>query len=204
MSDEQLRDEVMTLFLAGHETTANALAWTWYLLSQNPEVEAKLHAELDAVLAGNLPTVDDVQKLTYTEKVLTESMRLFPPVWVMGRRAVSSYKAGGFYVPAGSIVLLSQYVIHHDERHYADPEKFDPERWTPEARAARPKYSYFPFGGGPRLCIGEQFAWMEGILLIATLAQKWKLRLVPGHPVAPQPLITLRPKHGMRMTLELR
>ena len=204
MSDEQLRDEVMTLFLAGHETTANALAWTWYLLSQNPEVEAKLHAELDRVLGGRLPTVDDVQELSYTEKVLTESMRMFPPVWVMGRRAVSSYKAGGYYVPAGAIVLLSQYVIHHDERYYAEPEKFDPERWTPEARAARPKYSYFPFGGGPRLCIGEQFAWMEGILLIATLAQKWKLRLVPGHPVAPQPLITLRPRHGMKMTLELR
>ena len=202
MSDEQLRDEVMTLFLAGHETTANALTWTWYLLSQHPEIEARMHAEVDSVLDGRLATVDDVARLTYTEMVLAEAMRLYPPVWVMGRRAVSGYKVGKFYVPAKSIILLSQYVMHHDERYYPEPERFDPERWTPEARAARPKYSYFPFGGGPRMCIGEQFAWMEGILLIATLAQKWKMRLVPGHPVKMQPLITLRPKHGMRMTIE--
>lgn len=204
MSDEQLRDEVMTLFLAGHETTANALTWTWYLLSANPEVEAKLHAEIDSALQGELPTVDDVARLTYTEMVFTEAMRLYPPVWVMGRRAVSGYKVGKYYVPARSIILLSQYVIHHDERYYPEPEKFDPERWRPEARATRPKYAYFPFGGGPRMCVGEQFAWMEGILLIATLAQKWKMRLVPGHPIKMQPLITLRPKHGMRMMIEKR
>jgi cytochrome P450 len=204
MSDEQLRDEVMTLFLAGHETTANALTWTWYLLSEHPEIEARMHAEIDSVLQGRLATVDDVERLTYTEMVFTEAMRLYPPVWVMGRRAVSGYKAGKYYVPAKSIILLSQYVIHHDERYYPEPEKFDPERWTPEARAGRPKYAYFPFGGGPRMCIGEQFAWMEGILLIATLAQSWKLRLVPGHPVKLQPLITLRPKHGMKMTIEKR
>jgi cytochrome P450 len=204
MSDEQLRDEVMTLFLAGHETTANALTWTWYLLSQNPDVEARLHAEIDSVLQGKLPTVDAVEQLTYTERVFTEAMRLYPPVWVMGRRAVSGYKVGKYYVPARAIILLSQYVMHHDERYYSEPEKFDPDRWTPEAKAKRPKYAYFPFGGGPRMCIGEQFAWMEGILLIATLAQKWKMRLVPGHPVKMQPLITLRPKHGMRMTIEKR
>ena len=204
MSDEQLRDEVMTLFLAGHETTANALTWTWYLLSQHPEVEAKMHAEIDSALQGRLPAMDDAGRLTYTEMVLTEAMRLYPPVWVMGRRAVSSYKVGKYYVPAGAIILLSQYVMHHDERYYPEPDRFDPDRWTPGARAALPKYAYFPFGGGPRLCIGEQFAWMEGILLIATLAQKWKMRLVPGHPVKLQPLITLRPKHGMRMTLERR
>ena len=204
MSDEQLRDEVMTLFLAGHETTANALTWTWYLLAEHPEVEARLHAEIDSVLKGNLPTVEDVGRLTYTEMVFAEAMRLYPPVWVMSRRAVSSYKVGKYYVPAGSIILLSQYVMHHDERYYPEPEKFDPARWTTEARAARPKYAYFPFGGGPRMCIGEQFAWMEGILLIATLAQKWKLRLVAGHTVKMQPLITLRPKHGMRMTIERR
>jgi cytochrome P450 len=204
MSDEQLRDEVMTLFLAGHETTANALTWTWYLLSQHSEIEARMHAEIDSTLQGKLPTVDDVERLTYTEMVLTESMRLYPPVWVMGRRAVSGYKVGKYYVPAKSIILLSQYVMHHDERYYPEPEKFDPERWTPEARAARPKYAYFPFGGGPRMCIGEQFAWMESILIIATLAQRWKLRLVPGHPVKLQPLITLRPKHGMKMTIEKR
>jgi cytochrome P450 len=204
MSDEQLRDEVMTLFLAGHETTANALTWTWYLLSANLDVEAKLHAEIDSALEGKLPTVDDVARLPYTEMVFTEAMRLYPPVWVMGRRAVSGYKVGKYYVPARSIILLSQYVMHHDERYYPEPEKFDPERWRPEARATRPKYAYFPFGGGPRMCVGEQFAWMEGILLIATLAQEWKLRLVPGHPIKMQPLITLRPKHGMRMTIEKR
>src|ERR1044071_5570531 len=204
MSDEQLRDEVMTLFLAGHETTANALTWTWYLLSEHPEVEARLHAEIDSVLQGKLPTVADVERLTYTEMVFAEAMRLYPPVWVMSRRAVSSYKVGKYYVPARSIILLSQYVMHHDERYYPEPERFDPDRWTPEAKARRPKYAYFPFGGGPRMCVGEQFAWMEGILLIATLAQQWKLRLVPGHPVKLQPLITLRPKHGMRMTIESR
>lgn len=204
MSDEQLRDEVMTLFLAGHETTANALTWTWYLLSQHPEIEAKFHAEIDSVLKGRLPVVDDVQHLVYTERVFTEAMRLYPPVWVMSRRAVSACKIGGYHIPAKSILLLSQYVIHHDERFYAEPEKFDPDRWTAEARKARPKYAYFPFGGGPRLCIGEQFAWMEGIMLLATIAQTWKLRLAPDQQVKPQPLITLRPKYGMRMMIERR
>jgi cytochrome P450 len=204
MSDDQLRDELMTLFLAGHETTANALAWTWYLLSQNPGVEAKLHSEIDRVLDGRPPSAEDVPRLEYTEMVLTESMRCYPPVWVMGRRSVGSYKVGEYTIPAGSIVLLSQYVMHHDERYYPEPFKFDPERWAPGARAARPKYSYFPFGGGPRLCIGEQFAWMEGILIIATLAQRWKLRKVTSQPVQLQPLITLRPKNGIRMAIEAR
>jgi len=204
MSDEQLRDELMTLFLAGHETTANALAWTWYLLSQNPEVEARLHTELDQVLDGRVPSFEDTPRLDYTERVLTESMRSYPPVWVMGRRAVGSYKVGEYTIPAGSIVLLSQYVMHHDEHYYPEPFKFDPERWTPEARATRPKYSYFPFGGGPRLCIGEQFAWTEGILIIATLARRWKLRTVSSQPVQLQPLITLRPKNGIRMAVEPR
>jgi cytochrome P450 len=202
MSDEQLRDEVMTLFLAGHETTANALAWTWYLISQHPEVEARLNAELQSVLAGRLPTVDDVHRLHYTEMVLTEAMRCYPPVWVMGRRSLGSYKVGDYTIPAGSIVLLSQYVMHHNERYYPEPFKFDPERWTPEARSDRPKHAYFPFGSGPRLCIGEQFAWMEGILIIATIAQRWKMRLVSGHPIQMQPLITLRPRHGIKMKIE--
>lgn len=204
MSDEQLRDEAMTLFLAGHETTANALAWTWYLLSQNPEAEAKLHAELDSLLGGRLPSVDDVPRLVYTEMVMAEAMRCYPPVWVMGRRALATYKVGDYTIPAGSIVLLSQYVMHHNEKYYPDPDRFDPERWTAEARAARPKHAYFPFGSGPRLCIGEQFAWMEGILIIATLAQQWRMRMVENHPVKMQPLITLRPRHGLRMTLERR
>jgi len=204
MSDDQLRDEVMTLFLAGHETTANALTWTWYLLSQNPDVESKLHAEIDTVLGGRLPTFEDVPNLKYIEMIMTEAMRLYPPVWVMGRRSISGIKIGGYYIPPKSIILLSQYAIHHDKRFYPEPEKFNPERWTSEQAKSLPKMAYFPFGGGPRLCIGEQFAWMEGILLIAAIAQKWKLRLVPGHKVELQPLITLRPKHGMKMTLEPR
>lgn len=204
MTDEQLRDEAMTIFLAGHETTANALTWTWLLLSQHPEVEAKLHAEIDGVLAGRLPTTDDLPKLVYTEKVFAESMRLYPPVWTLGYRAVNNVEIGGYELPAGAVVLMSQYVAHHDPRYFPDPFRFSPERWTPEARLARPKFSYFPFGGGPRVCIGEPFAWMEGILLIATLAQRWMMRLLPGHQVALQPLITLRPKNGLPMTLKRR
>jgi cytochrome P450 len=204
MSDEQLRDEVMTIFLAGHETTANALTWTWYLLSQNPEAEAKLHEEVDRVLAGRLPEFEDVAQLKYTEMVLSESMRLFPPAWALGRLAMESFEIGGYVVPKKSLVLMSQYVMHRDPRYFADPFRFDPERWTPEARESRPQFSYFPFGGGPRRCIGEGFAWMEGILLIAAIAQQWQMRLVPNHPVALKPVITLRPKHGMKMTLTRR
>lgn len=204
MTDKQVRDESLTLFLAGHETTANALTWTWYLLSQHPAVEAKLHAEIDTVLADRLPTADDVPQLPYTRMVLAESMRLYPPAWVIGRRALENYEIPPYQIPANSLLLLSPYVMQRDPRYYVNPDVFDPERWTPEAQAQRPKYAYFPFGGGPRQCIGEAFAWMEGVLLIATLAQRWRLRLVPGHPVVPQPLVTLRAKHGMRMTVEQR
>ena len=202
MTDEQVRDEAMTIFLAGHETTANALTWTWYLLSQHPEVEAKLHTEIERVLGGRLPEVADVPELRYTEMILAEAMRLYPPAWAIGRLAIKDYEVGGYTIPKKSLVLLSQYVMHRDTRFYTEPERFDPERWTPQAREARPQYAYFPFGGGPRRCIGEGFAWMEGILLIATLAQKWRLHLVPGHPVEPQPLVTLRTKYGMKMSLE--
>lgn len=204
MTDEQLRDEVMTIFLAGHETTANALTWTWYLLSQHAEVEAKLHEEIAAVLDGRAPTVDDLPALRYTEMVLAEAMRLYPPAWILGRRALADYEVGGYRVPAGSLILMSQFAMHRDPRYFPDPERFDPERFAPEAKAARPQFAYFPFGGGPRRCIGEGFAWMEGTLLIATLAQRWRLRLVPNHPIALRPVVTLRPKHGMRMTLERR
>ena len=204
MTDRQVRDEAITIFLAGHETTANALTWTWYLLSQNPAAEEKLHAEIDAVLGGRLPTTDDVPQLKYTEMVMAESMRLFPPAWAIGRMAVEDYTVGGYVVPKGALMLLSPYAMHHDARFYPDPERFDPERWTPEAREARPPYSYFPFGGGQRRCIGEGFAWMEGILLIATIAQHWRMRLVPNHPIELRPVITLRPKHGMRMTVHKR
>jgi cytochrome P450 len=205
MTDEQLRDEALTIFLAGHETTANALAWTWYLLSQNPDAEAKLHAELDAVLAGGrLPTVEDLPQLRYTEMVLAESMRLYPPAWTIGRLAVREYAVGDYVAAEGTLVLVSQYVMHRDPRFFPEPLRFDPERWTPEAKEARPPYAYFPFGGGARRCIGEGFAWMEGTLIIAAIARRWRMRLVPDHPVVTHPRMTLRAKHGIRMTMEER
>jgi cytochrome P450 len=203
MSDLQLRDEAMTVFLAGHETTANALTWTWYLLSGSPEVEARLHAEVDSLGSAALG-MDDVARLPYTRMVLAESMRLYPPAWALGRRAKAACEMGGYPVPARAIVIASPYVVHRDARWFPHPERFDPERWRAERAAERPKFSYFPFGGGTRVCIGEQFAWTEGILLLATIARLWRFRLVAGHPVALQPIITLRPKHGMRMIAELR
>jgi cytochrome P450 len=204
MTDEQVRDEAMTLFLAGHETTANALAWAWHLIAEHPEVEAKLHAEIDSVLQGRLPTYEDFPRLKYAEMVMAEAMRLYPPAWIIGRRALVDHEIGGYLIPAKSLVLMSQYVVHRDARWFPEPERFDPARWTPEAKELRPKFSYFPFGGGTRVCIGEAFAWTEGVLVIATLAQAWRMKSVAGHAVAPQPMITLRPKGGMMMSLERR
>lgn len=204
MSDQQVRDEAMTIFLAGHETTANALTWTWFLLSQHPRAEARLHAELAAVLAGRPPTLADLDHLPYTRMVFSEALRLYPPAWIIGRMAIAPFTVGAYTLPAGATLLLSPWATHRDARWFPDPERFDPDRWAPEAQAARPKFAYFPFGGGPRVCIGEPFAWMEGVLVLATLAQHWWLRLTPGHPVALAPGITLRPKHGMRMRLERR
>jgi cytochrome P450 len=203
-SRQSLRDQVITIFLAGYETVANALSWTWYLLSQNPEGEAKLHHELDSVLKGGLPAVDDVPRLRYTENVIAESLRLYPPAWAMGRYARDDFALGGYFLPARTTVLISQFVTHRDPRFFPDPLRFDPDRFTSEGKAQRAKFSYFPFGAGTRQCIGESFAWMEGELILATLAQKWRLRLVPGHRVEPQPLITLRPKYGMMMQIEPR
>jgi cytochrome P450 len=202
MSDLQLRDETMTAFLAGHETTANALAWTWYLLARNPGVERELHRELDTVLAGRLPSPADYPRLPYTEMVLSESMRLCPPAWGVGRFALEEVRIGDWTVPKKSLVVLSQWVTHRDPRFWPDPERFDPLRFTAEARAARPKMAYFPFGAGPRICIGESFAWMEGVLLLATIAQQW--RFEQGPDVDPVALITLRPKQKMRMTVRVR
>ncbi len=204
MTDTQVRDEALTLFLAGHETTANALTWTWYLLSQNPECEARVHEEIDAVLQGRVPEMTDLPQLRYTEMVFAEAMRLYPPAWAIGRMAKAPFELGGTKIAAKSICIVSPYVLQRDPRWFADPERFDPERWTPEAREARPKFSYFPFGGGARVCIGERFAWMEGVILIAAVAQKWKLRLAEGQRVEPLPLITLRTKYGMRMKVEPR
>lgn len=204
MTDKQVRDECMTLFLAGHETTANALTWTWYLLSQHPEVEAKFHDEIDSLLAGRLPNFEDVPKLKYTTMIFAEAMRLYPPAWTLGRQVLNDYPLGKFVARKGAIILMSQYVMHHTERYYPEPFQFDPERWTEEAQAARPKFSYFPFGGGSRLCIGEPFAWTEGALLLATIAQHWQMRLAAGHPVEPRPIVTLRPKYGMKMLVQKR
>ncbi|MFN2635415.1 MAG: cytochrome P450 [Gemmatimonadaceae bacterium] len=203
MTNVQLRDEAMTIFLAGHETTANALTWTWYLLSQDPEVENRFHREVDA-LGNRLPGPEDLPSLPYTRMILAESMRLYPPAWAIGRRAIDRYEAGGYVIPARSMVLMSQYITHRDSRFYRDPERFDPDRWRPEAIAGRPKFSYFPFGGGSRICIGEQFAWMQGILVLATLGQSWRARYLGAAPPQLNPMITLRPKGGLRMLIERR
>ena len=206
MSDQQIRDEALTLFLAGHETTANALMWTWYLLSENPGVAAKFYDEVDHVLQGRLPTFDDLPRLKYTEGVFAEALRLYPPAWVIGRRVKTEYAIGAYKIPARAILMISPWVVHRDPRWFPDPERFDPERWAEGSfeNENRPKFSYFPFGGGTRVCIGERFAWMEGILLLAAIAQKWRFKLVPGHPVATNALITLRAKHGMQMVAEQR
>ena len=208
MTDLQLRDEAMTIFLAGHETTANLLTWAAWLVATHPSVEAALHSEIDAVLGGpvggRLPTAADLDRLPYTRSVVAESMRLYPPAWILGRRAIDAFEIGGFHVPARTIILMSQYLVHRDPRWWPEPDVFMPERWTDDAAAARPKMAYFPFGAGTRVCIGEQFAWMEAMLLLATIAQHWRLRPVPGHRVDVQPLITLRPRHGMPMIAQRR
>ena len=206
MTDRQLRDEAMTILLAGHETTANALVWAFYLLSQHPDVERRLHDELDALGSAALGAAD-VARLPYTRAVLAETMRLYPPAWIVGRRAMQEYQLGPYTLAPRTIVLMSQWVMHRDPRWWPEADRFTPERWLEAGSAhdsARPKFSYFPFGAGPRICIGEQFAWMEGILALATIARRWRLRLVPGHRVVPKPIVTLRAKHGMRMTAHRR
>lgn len=203
MSDRQVRDEAMTIFLAGHETTAVALSWTWYLLSRHPRVAATLREELDRVLGGRLPTGDDVPALTYTRMVLSESMRLFPPAWILGREATEDMELAGWEIPRGATVLTPPWVVHRDPRWWPEPRAFRPERWA-EEDPARPRYAYLPFGAGSRICIGEHFAWMEGALLLATLAARWRPALVPGPRIVPRPLITLRPRNGIRMRLDPR
>jgi cytochrome P450 len=204
MTDKQLRDESITLFLAGHETTANALSWTWWLLAQNPAAEKKLHAELDGVLSGKAPTLDDVAKLKYTENVLTESLRLYPPAWGTARVAIEEHEIGGYKVPKGTGISLTQWTMHRDPRWFDAPEEFRPERWEDGLAKRLPRFAYFPFGGGPRQCIGNTFALMEATLVLATTAQRYRFRLVAGHPVVPLPSITLRPRHGIRAVLEAR
>jgi cytochrome P450 len=243
MSDEQIRDEVLTIFLAGYETVANGLTWTWYLLSQNPEVEARLHAELDAVLGipttnpsfrpeaqrseaaaekpgvpgelarwggkpaslpqltHRLPALADYPALRYTEQVFAESMRLYPPAWAMGRMSTKPVTLGPYRIPPGAHFFFSQYIMGRDPQYFPDPLRFDPNRFTPEAKAARPKFTYFPFGAGPRQCIGESFAWMEGVFSIATIASRWRMRYLDPAPPTPQAKITLRPRDPLRMQL---
>jgi cytochrome P450 len=204
MSDQQLRDEIIGLFLAGHETTANTLSWLWYLLAQHPEVEARMLAELDEVLGGRAPTVADLAQLHYTEMVLQETLRLFPPIWFMSREAAHDTEIMGYHVPAGTSMVLCPWVMHRDPRYYDNPEAFIPERWDGDLPKQLPRFAYFPFGGGHRLCLGQSFASMEVVLLVATIAPKFRLNLVPGHPVITQPLVTLRPRHGIKVTLAKR
>ncbi len=199
MTDVQVRDELLTLFLAGHETTAVALTWIWYLLSQNPKVQAKMHEEIDSVLGIRAPSLDDLPNLPYTNAVFAEGLRLYPPAWAIARRALEDVQLGEYLVPKGNIVLLCTFVTHRDPRWYSEPEEFWPDRWL-EENLERPKFAYFPFGGGARVCIGERFAGMEGPLLLAAIAQKWRFTHEPGHVVEPRAQLTLRPRYGMRMT----
>lgn len=199
-TERDLRDQVVSVFLAGYETMAIALTWTWYLLSQNEYARDRMYAEVD-LLQGRLPTYDDLTRLKYTEMVLAESMRLYPPAWAMGRLALDDFELGPYRLPKGTTVLMSQFITQRDPRYFPEPLRFDPERHTPEAKAKRARFSYFPFGMGPRQCIGEAFAWMEGVLVLATLAQRWRLELAPGQRMEPEPLFTLRPKYGMKMKI---
>jgi cytochrome P450 len=189
---------VLTLVLAGYETVANALAWTWLLLGQNPEAEALFHTEIDTVLGGRLPTLEDLPRLEYTAMVLAESMRLYPPAWAMGREVLEDVSIGPYHLRKGTMVFFSQYIVHRDPRWFPEPASFRPERFTAEAKAARPRFAYFPFGGGGRQCIGESFATMEAILALATIAQRWRLELIPNQKIELHPKITLRPGNGIQ------
>ena len=204
MKDEQLRDEVLTLILAGHETTATALSWTWYLLSQNPEAERKLHAELDEELGGSAASVSALPNLNYTGMVIDEAMRLYPPVWAVGRQAIADDEILGYRVPKGSNLLLSQWLAHRHPAFWENPNRFEPERFSAERASGHPRYAFFPFGGGPRMCIGNLFALTEAQIVLATVAQKYRLRVPPDHPIQLQPLVTLRSRYGMKVTLEPR
>jgi cytochrome P450 len=204
LTDAEVRDEVVTLITAGHETTANALNWLWYLLAHNPEVERRLHEEIDRVLGGRLPRAEDVEHLRYVEMVLLEAMRLYPPAWGIERRALRDQSIGGCVIPAGAVVLMPTFLMNRDERFFADPLRFDPERFAPEAVAARPRHAFLLFGGGPRQCIGNAFALIEGVLVASVLAQRWRLRLVPGQVVDAEPTVSLRPKGGLPMRVQRR
>jgi cytochrome P450 len=204
MTAKEVRDQVVTIFMAGHETTSQALSWTWYLLSQHPAAEAKLHSELAAVLGGRMPRYNDIPKLRYTRMVIEESMRLYPPAHTMARSPIAADEILGHRIPPGADVLIVPWLLHRKPSLWENPDRFDPERFAPERAAERPRFAYIPFGGGPRICIGAAFAMAEAMLILATIAQRYRLRLKPGFPVEPQGLITLRPRYGLRMLLERR
>jgi cytochrome P450 len=197
MSDQQLRDEAVTILLAGHETTALALSWTWSLLTEHPDQEERLAAEVRDVLSGRSATVEDLPKLRFTEQVVLESMRLYPPAWAVGREALHDCQVGGYAVPAGTTIYMSPWVIHRSPRFFDKPEEFYPERWQGDFAKQLPRFAYFPFGGGPRVCIGNRFAMMEAVLILATMVQHFRIERAKGHPVTPLPSITLRPKGGV-------
>jgi cytochrome P450 len=199
-----VREHATTFLLAGHETTALALGWAWHLLATHPRIEAKLAAELDEVLGGRPPTAADVPRLAYAEGIVLEALRLYPPIWAMARIALRDDTIGGHPVSAGTVVIVSQWVVHRDPRYFAAPETFEPDRWAGDAARRLPRYAYFPFGGGPRGCIGSRFAVMEAVLLLAAISQRFRLISVPGHAVVPRPTITLRPTDGVRMQLRAR
>lgn len=204
MSDEQLYIESLTMFLAGHETTAVALSWAWYLLSQHPKVEAKLHAELDTVLNGRLPTIQDLPQLPYTSMIVKETMRLYPPAWVVSREPQQDVTLGSHALKKGAVIFVSPYVQHRDPRYFPEPERFDPERFAEGYEKRLPRFAYYPFGGGPHICIGQSFALMEANLILATIAQRYGLQLVPGQTVELQPLVTLRPRYDLRVKVVAR
>jgi cytochrome P450 len=204
MTDRQLRDEVMTLFLAGHETTALALSWTWYLMSQAPEVEKRLLTELESVLGDRAPRVEDLAELKYAEAIVKESLRLYPPAWAFGRQATQDCEIAGYHVAKGRQLYFFPWVVHRDPVYFDNPEAFRPERWTDEGIKQLPRYAYFPFSGGPRVCIGNSFAMMETVLVLATVARRYRLRLAQGQIIEPWPVFTLRPKNGIKMIIEKR
>lgn len=204
MDDLQLRDEVTTLLLAGHETTAVALSWACHLLAEHPEVQSRLQAEVDAALGGRAPTLDDLPRLPYARMVIDETMRLYPPAYAIVRQAAQDDEIRGYRVSKRAIISIMPYVTHRHPAFWDRPEVFDPERWTPERAAGRPAFAYFPFGGGPRMCMGNHFALMESQLILAMIAQRYALRSAPGHPVEPEPSITLRPRHGVKLLLTAR
>jgi len=204
MTPQQLRDESMTLFLAGHETTALTLSWAWYMLSENPAAEARLHEELHGILAGRAPELADFERLAYLRAVVNETLRLYPAAYIVARTSVAPCTIAGYDFPADTTMIMAQWVMHRDPRYFDDPEVFRPERWLNGLENRLPAGAYFPFGDGPRRCIGQGFALLESALVLATIAQKYRFRLVPGHPVIPDPLVTLRAKHGIRMIFDAR